>query len=66
MLGASDDDRAAASMFFVGYQAASTGVHNLSISQIQAIEEAALQICAAKPQMSAVRAYHEAMAKRGK
>jgi hypothetical protein len=66
LLGANDDDRAAASMFFVGYQAASTGVHNLSIAQIQAIEEKALSICAAHSAMPAARAFHTAILTRGK
>jgi hypothetical protein len=61
MVGAEDDDRAAAGMFFIGYQAAASGVHNLTISQIQEIEDAALKTCAAHPQMAAVRAFHQAM-----
>jgi hypothetical protein len=66
LIGASDDDRAAASMFFIGYQAASAGVRNLSIAEIQAIEEKALSICAAHEQMTAVRAYRTAVVTRGK
>ncbi|HWD56905.1 MAG TPA: HdeA/HdeB family chaperone [Stellaceae bacterium] len=66
LMGASDDDRAAASMFFIGYQASDAKVRGLSIAQIQAIEEAALQICAAKPQMTAVRAFHEAVLHRAR
>ena len=66
MLGASDDDRAAASMFFIGYQASSAGVRNLSIAQIQAVEEKALSICAAHPAMPAVRAFRTAVLTRGK
>jgi hypothetical protein len=66
LLGASDDDRAAASMFFIGYQAAASGVRNLSIAQIQAIEGKALSICAAHQAMPAVRAFHTAVLTRGK
>jgi hypothetical protein len=66
LLGASDDDRAAASMFFIGYQAAASGVHNLSIAQIQAIEGKALSICAAHQAMPAVRAFHTAVVTRGR
>ena len=66
LIGASDDDRAAASMFFIGYQAAASGVRNLSIAQIEAIEEKALSICAAHQQMPAVRAFHTAVVTRGK
>ena len=64
LLGASDDDRAAASMFFIGYQAATRHVRGLSISQIEAIEEAALSICAAHQTMPAARAFGQAIATR--
>jgi hypothetical protein len=66
LLGANDDDRAAASMFFIGYQAAASGVHNLSVAQIQAIEGKALSICAAHQAMPAVRAFHTAVVTRGR
>lgn len=66
MIGASDDDRAAASMFFIGYQASSTGVHDLSIAQIQAIEGKALGICASKPALPAARAFRIAVVTRGR
>ena len=66
MIGASDDDRAAASMFFIGYQAAAAGVRNLSIAQIQAIEGKALSICAAHPALPAVRAFRTAILTRGR
>lgn len=66
LLGASDDDRAAASMFFIGYQASSTGVHNLSIAQIQAIEAKALSICATHQAMPAARAFRMAVVTRGR
>lgn len=60
IIGAGDDDRAAASIFFLGYQAAASSVATQSIAKIQAIEGKALSICAANPQMSAVRAFHAA------
>ena len=66
LLGASDDDRAAASMFFIGYQASASGVHNLSIAQIQAVEGKALSICAAHQAMPAARAFHTAILTRGR
>ena len=62
LLGATDDDRAAASMFFIGYRAALAHVHDLAISQIEAIEETALSACAALPTMPAVRAFADAVA----
>ena len=66
MIGASDEDRAAASMFFIGYRAALAHVHNLSIAEIQAIEQKALTICAAHPKMPAAAAYGKAVLTRGK
>ena len=62
LLGAADDDRAAASMFFIGYRAALAHLHGLAISQIEAIEETALATCAANPTMTAVRAFAQAVA----
>jgi hypothetical protein len=62
LIGAADDDRAAASMFFIGYRAALAHVHGLTISQIEAIEETALATCAANPAMTAVRAFAQAVA----
>ena len=66
MIGASDEDRAAASMFFIGYRAALAHVRNLSIAEIEAIEQKALTICAAHPNMPAARAYGTAVLTRGK
>jgi hypothetical protein len=66
LLGAEDDDRAAASMFFIGYQAALAHVRGLSIADIQAIEQKALTICAAHSNFTAVRAFHTAILTRGK
>ena len=57
LLGANDDDRAAAAMFFIGYQASRAQVRNLTISQIEGIERKALSACALNPTMPAVRAF---------
>ncbi|HXC29793.1 MAG TPA: hypothetical protein VNV38_17685 [Stellaceae bacterium] len=66
LLGASDDDRAAASMFFIGYQAALAHLHNLSISEIEGIEQRALTICAKSAKTPAVRAFGDAISSHGK
>ena len=66
MIGAADDDRAAASMFFIGYRAALAKVRGLSIADIQAIEQKALTICAAHPNMPAARAFGTAVLTRGR
>jgi HdeA/HdeB family len=36
LLGASDEDRAAAAMFYYGYLAAKAGIHIIDVSQIDA------------------------------
>ena len=66
LLAAGDDDRAAASMFFIGYRAALAHVHDLSIAEIQAIEEKALSICAAHQTLPAVTAFGQAVVTRGR
>jgi hypothetical protein len=66
LLGAADDDRAAASMFFIGYRAALAHVRNLSIAEIQAIEQKALTICAAHQDMPAARAFGTAVLTHGR
>ena len=66
LIGASDDDRAAASLFFIGYRAALARVRKLSIAEMQAIEENALSICAADWAMPAARAFGIAVATRGR
>ena len=66
LLSAADDDRAAASMFIIGYRAALTHTRALAINQIEGIEEAALQNCAANPKLTAIAAFGKAFAARGK
>jgi hypothetical protein len=62
LLGATDDDRASASMFFIGYRAALARTRTLSVNQVEAIEETALATCAATPTMTANKAFAEALA----
>lgn len=66
LLGASDDDRAAASMFFIGYRAALSRVRNLSIGEIEAIERKALSVCATHQAMPAARAFRAPVITRGR
>ncbi len=62
LLGAADDDRASAAMFFIGYRAALAHTRALTINEVEAIEETALSACAASPAMPANRAFAEALA----
>lgn len=62
LLGASDDDRSYASMFFLGYSAAIAHTRVIRISQIEAIEATALATCAASPSLPAIRAFAAGLA----
>jgi hypothetical protein len=62
LLGATDDDRASAAMFFIGYRAALARTRALSVNQVEAIEETALASCAATSTMTTNKAFAEALA----
>jgi pyruvate/2-oxoglutarate dehydrogenase complex dihydrolipoamide acyltransferase (E2) component len=66
LLGASDDDRAAAAMFYYGYLAAKAGIHIIDVSQIQGNIEKVMQQCEAAPQMTVPEAFREALGRRGR
>jgi hypothetical protein len=61
LLGASDDDRAAAAMFYYGYLAAKAGIHIIDVSQIEGNIEKVMQQCAAAPQMTVPQAFRQAL-----
>jgi hypothetical protein len=61
LLGAAEDDRAAASMFFIGYRAALAHARDLSVAQIEAIEKTALSTCSVNPKMTAAQAFSQAV-----
>ncbi len=60
---ASDDDKAYASTFLLGYRSGLMHQHVLDTKKIDAIEQAALADCAAKPDEAAGRVFAEAEAK---
>lgn len=60
---ASDDDKAYASTFLLGYRSGLMHQHVLDTKKIDAIEQAALADCAAKPDEAAGRVFAEAQAK---
>jgi hypothetical protein len=62
LLAAADDDRAYASMIFLGYRLALAHSGTVVVGKIEGIEEAALAACAASPEMTASRAFAEALA----
>jgi pyruvate/2-oxoglutarate dehydrogenase complex dihydrolipoamide acyltransferase (E2) component len=64
LLGASDDDRAAAAMFYYGYLAAKAGIHIIDVSQIEGNIEKVMRQCAAAPQMTVPQAFGQALRSR--
>lgn len=61
LLGASDDDRAAAAMFYYGYLAAKAGILIIDVSQIQGNIEKVMHQCEAAPQMTVPQAFRQAL-----
>ena len=49
LLGAADDDRAAAAMFYYGYLAAKAGIRVIDVSQIDGNIKKVMDRCAAAP-----------------
>jgi HdeA/HdeB family len=65
LLGASDDDRAAAAMFYYGYLAAKAGIHVIDVSQIDGNVKKVMDRCAAAPGTTVPQAFRQALARRG-
>jgi hypothetical protein len=65
LLSAAEDDRAAASMFYLGYAAARTNTAVIDVSEIEGIEKHALDYCLAHPAAPARIAYSIALAPAG-
>lgn len=59
----SDDDKAYASTFLLGYRSALSHTHTIEVKQIEAVEEAALADCASKPDAMASKVFAVALAK---
>jgi hypothetical protein len=65
LLGASDDDRAAAAMFYYGYLAAKAGIHIINVSQIDGNVRKVMDRCAAAPNITVPQAFRQALGRRG-
>jgi hypothetical protein len=61
LLGASDDDRAAAAMFYYGYLAAKAGIHVIDVSQIDGNIKKVMDRCAAAPNITVPQAFRQAL-----
>jgi hypothetical protein len=57
LLNAAEDDRAAGSTFLLGYEAARLSVSRINVSDVEGMETAALDYCAAHADRPAVDAF---------
>jgi len=62
LLGASDDDRASAAMFYYGYLAASAHMRVIDVGKIADNIAKVMQQCSAKPDLTVPQAFHQALA----
>ena len=65
LLGAADDDRAAAAMFYYGYLAAKAGIHVIDVRQIDGNVRKVMDRCAAAPNITVPQAFRQALGRRG-
>jgi HdeA/HdeB family len=64
LLGAADDDRASAAMFYYGYLAAKAGIHVIDVSRIDGNLKKVMDRCAAAPNITVPQAFREALGRR--
>ena len=64
LLGAADDDRAAAGMFYYGYLAAKAGIRVIDISQIEGNLKKVMERCQAAPNITVPQAFRQALGRR--
>src|SRR5207302_1250587 len=65
LLGADDDDRAAAVMFYYGYLAAKAGIRVIDVSRIDGNVRKVMDRCAAAPNITVPQAFRQALGRRG-
>jgi len=61
LLGAADDDRAAAAMFYYGYLAAKAGIHVIDVGKIDQNVGKVMKQCEATPNITVPQAFREAL-----
>jgi hypothetical protein len=64
LLGAADDDRAAAGMFYYGYLAAKARIRVIDTSQIEGNLKKVMERCEAAPNITVPQAFREALGRR--
>ena len=61
LLGAADDDRASAVMFYYGYLAAKAGIRVIDVTQIDGNVRKVMDRCAAAPNITVPQAFRQAL-----
>jgi HdeA/HdeB family len=61
LLGAADDDREAAAMFYYGYLAAKAGIRVIDVNQIDGNVRKVMDRCAAAPNITVPQAFRQAL-----
>lgn len=64
LLGAADDDREVAVMFYYGYLAAKAGIRVIDVTQIDGNVRKVMDQCAAAPNMTVPQAFRHALGRR--
>jgi HdeA/HdeB family len=65
LLGAADEDRETAAMFYYGYLAAKAGIHVIDVNQIDGNVRKVMDRCAAAPNITVPQAFRQALSRRG-
>ena len=63
LLGAADDDRAAAAMFYYGYLAAKAGIRVIDVNKIDGNVKKVMDRCAAAPNETVPQAFRQALSR---
>jgi hypothetical protein len=66
LLSLSEDDRASASMFYIGYTAERRKQAKIDVAEVSGLEAAALGYCAAYPNWPAATAFNKAFIDNGR
>jgi hypothetical protein len=61
LLGASDEDRASAAMFYYGYLAAKAGIHIIDVTRIDGDIAKVMRQCEAAPSLTVPQAFRQAL-----
>jgi hypothetical protein len=64
LLGAADEDREAAAMFYYGYLAAKAGIRVIDVNQIDGNVRRVMDQCAAAPNVTVPQAFRQALGAR--